>query len=763
MAQTSRIAARTCAAVLALSLGALGIACGSTNTSEFDGPPDGGGPGNGTGNGGGPDGASGGGGLEGDRGECASNVLCGSRGTCCAVGEQCVEGECRTACASGIRCGAVCCDAGNVCLAGACTAPRAPCQDSFDCEENEFCEPTLSKCLPQPNAATRCEYRPPVLPFNPTLEWSWSQSAIQPTFLQVINMPVVLDVTGDGFPEVFIVTSGNTDDFNESRPAYLRSLDGRNGQERWPASADVYKDENRVQPRVTPAIGDIDGDGVAEVITGKLGGGVIAFRANDGAFLWRSKLPGGADYNGSFNSATVALADMDNDGKAEIVIGGVVLDHTGVVVSGVGRERAGSNDSTYGPVSIVADVDGNPNTTAQHVVTGNGAYLKDGTPLWQQPGLSDGYTAIADLDKDGTPELVVIASRRQGNAFISIARIQNAITGDLLATLDVPGNGRGGPPTIADFDGDGVMEFASANGNKYVVFEYDPNANPKISVKWQKDTQDISSNVTGSSVFDFEGDGKAEVVYNDECYARVYRGTDGEVLFEVPNSTGTIHEYPILVDIDGDNNTEFVVVANNRNHGANTCPTYAAAGHQPRTGVYVYGDANDKWVRTRKLWNQQAYHITNVESNGRIPQVETRSFTTSANNNYRVSSQGAGVFNAPDLKVDLEVSTASCPAGLELRARVKNEGSLGVPAGVEVVFYEGNDAQGPRLGDKKTTRPLLPGESEVVTLTVSSTGGGQGRSFFVVVDGGATGGTVDECNGDNNTSTAGGVECPRVR
>ena len=39
---------------------------------------------------------------------------------------------------------------------------------------------------------------------------------------------------------------------------------------------------------------------------------------------------------------------------------------------------------------------------------------------------------------------------------------------------------------------------------------------------------------TGSSVFDFEGDGSAEVLYNDECFLRVYNGRDGTTVFAYP-------------------------------------------------------------------------------------------------------------------------------------------------------------------------------------------------------------------------------------
>lgn len=676
---------------------------------------------------------------------CPGELLCGAAGTCCAKGEDCVSGACVAACASGTRCGTACCASGDVCLDEKCTAPGAACGDSFDCDEGFFCEPTIGKCLPQPPKGG-CEFHPPIGPLEPILEWSWTASTIKPTYYQVINMPVVLDIDKDKTPDVVIVTS---DGYDQNGIAYLRALDGKTGKEKWPATAEVYLDANQVNPRGTPAAADLDGDGTIEIVAPMRAGGVIAFKA-DGSVLWRSKKADGTTpYVAKANSVTIALADMDADGKAEIVYGGVVLDHTGKVVSGEGREFLGGNASGYGAVSIVADVDGDGK---MEVVGGNAAYAKDGTQIWKSTTLTDGYPAITDFEKDGKPELVVIA---QGKV-----RVQDAKTGALIEQLAMPGAGSGGPPTIADFDADGVMEISSANGNKYNVFEYDATKTPKLSVKWSSDTQDLSSNVTGSSVFDFEGDGIAEVVYNDECYVRVYKGSDGTVLFKQPSPSATIHEYPVLVDVDGDGNTEFIVGSNDANHTAGvTCPADVTLRH----GLFVYGDKNDKWVRTRKLWNQHAYHITNIEAAGSLPKPEPDSWGSSGFNNYRVSAQGSGVFNAPDLRVDLEVSTATCPSALTLRARVKNEGTLGVPPGVTVTFYEGMDKTGAVIATKPTTKALLPGESEIVTAPFPTTKAGP-FAFFVAVDGAtATGGAIHECLEDNNTGSAGGSQCPSVK
>ncbi|AKT36279.1 FG-GAP repeat domain-containing protein [Chondromyces crocatus] len=682
---------------------------------------------------------------------CPSGIVCGA-GECCAGGEECVVNTCRPTCASSVRCGpdlSVCCSQGEYCVAGGCVPPGNPCVEWADCEEDEFCEPTIGACLPQPDGEPLCEYKPPVGPLTPTLEWSWTDSPIFPTYYQVINMPVVVDLEKDGTPDVVIVTSTG---YSTGGIAYLRALNGRDGVEKWDATAGVYQAGNEVAPRVTPAAADIDGDGYVEIIAGRRGGGLIAFE-HDGTFKWRSTLAGGmTPWSTVLESATIAIADLEGDGTVEIVVGGVIFNADGTLRSD-GGVFFGANGNNYGAVSIIADLDG---AMPQEVVSGRRALRADGSTYWDN-GLSDGYPAIADLDLDGTPELVVISA--------GTVRVQSPTTGLVLAQAAMPGSGLAGPPTIADFDADGVPEIASANGTAYAVFEYSANP-PALTLKWQQATQDQSSNRTGSSVFDFQGDGVAEVVYNDECFFRVYTGIDGTVLYQVPNSSATIHEYPVVVDVDGDNNTEVVLAANDANHQNNSmCPTYASLGATPRHGVFVYGDAGDNWVRTRRVWNQHAYHITNVNADGSVPSPEPASWIGPQGlNNYRQSSQGAGVFNAPDLQVSLEASLAQCPAAVVLRAFVQNQGSLGVPPGVKVRFYQGVDDSGTFVGEAQTTTALLPGQYELVTMTFTVTSAAQGLSFFVEVDKPDMGqDAFNECLEDNNTARLDGVTCPAVQ
>jgi hypothetical protein len=161
-----------------------------------------------------------------------------------------------------------------------------------------------------------------------------------------------------------------------------------------------------------------------------------------------------------------------------------------------------------------------------------------------------------------------------------------------------------------------------AGAVRYVVLETDG------SVKWAVVTQDGSSNRTGSSVFDFDGDGAAEVVYSDEVRLWVYQGIDGAVLYETPLSSCTWHEYPLVADVDADGHAEIVAVANNN------------CGYGPQRGVYVFGDPAGGWVPTRRIWNEHTYHITNVAADGSIPAVELNNWDQPGLNNFRLNEFG---------------------------------------------------------------------------------------------------------------------------
>ena len=184
-------------------------------------------------------------------------------------------------------------------------------------------------------------------------------------------------------------------------------------------------------------------------------------------------------------------------------------------------------------------------------------------------GVADfGDFPVAGLPAD-IPEVVVIPPGE--------ARIMSLDGQTLFGPYPVLGDGSGGPPTIGDFDNDGQAEFALASKGAYQVFDLECAADPlpekcsQAGILWWEVSQDYSSSKTGSSIFDFEGDGKAEAVYADECFVRVYDGATGEVLFSRSRTSCTWNENPVIADTDGDFKAEIVVGSNT--NCAISCPS----------------------------------------------------------------------------------------------------------------------------------------------------------------------------------------------
>ncbi len=643
---------------------------------------------------------------------CADAERCG--GVCCGPSRRCEGGACALDCAARVRCGggsmAVCCEAAQVCYLGACTTPGAMCSDLARCPDDQYCEPTLSRCLPRPTSTDACEHRPTARAFMPTLKWAWSSDPdVMPTHDQVMMQPVVASLNDDNrdgridrndIPDVVFSTFAAGNYWSEG---VLRAVSGADGHRLWPVEAPEY----RTTPGSSVAIADVDMTSPGpELITcapsnasTRVAGHAMILRA-DGRLLRRvMDVPCGF--------AAPAVGDMDGDGTPEIAVRNVVFHGDGAVLPGFAmatRVTAGTDVTDF---VALADLD---ESGTLELITGNSATRVDGTPLWRRTDLPGGSPAIADLDGDGHPDVAVVEP-----SLHSVIALRGRTGETLLGPVEINllpvtmGPTGGGPPTIADFNGDGHADVATAGGYNYLVLD-----GRNGTALWHTASQDTSSRVTGSSVFDFEGDGRAEVVYNDELLLRVYRGTDGNVLWSQCNTSGTLWEYPLVVDVDRDDSADIVVMGNNYASSRLTC----ADGSRPFTGIRVFSDPSREWVRTRAIWNQHTYHVTNIDDDGRVPRRETAHWTVRGLNSFRQNVQPDGLFDAPDLvPVDLDADLTACPAHMAFRVRVINRGRAGAPAGVPVTFFT-TSAAGTRtlIGRAVTTRRLLPGESETLSV-----------------------------------------------
>lgn len=575
-----------------------------------------------------------------------------------------------------------------------------------------FLTPTAALADPAPPAGT-CEVIPPFTPsFEPEIEWEWTDSTTLPSHVQVMMTPVVIELNGDGVPDVaFNAFAGS----NYNSNGVLRAISGADGSELWTVTDAAY----RVRGASSIAAGDIDGDGLAELCTVAESGSTILCFENDGAF----KLSIASSPN---SWGGVAFADLEGDGAVEIINGNRVYAADGSLLW-AGADGMGGHAGT-GPLSFAADIDGDG---AQEVVNDRAIYRADGSMKCANTAIGHGLAGVGDFDDDALGEVVVVWG---GN--VSLLDDDCA----LLWTTAIPGGGTGGAPNIADFDNDGAPEVGVAGRASYVVFETDG------SVKWSTPVQDFSSNRTGSSTFDFEGDGVAEVVYADERFLRIYDGETGAVRFQVAHSSGTTYENPVVVDVDADGNAEIVIASNN----------YAFPGVH---GIRVFRDANDGWVNTRGVWNQHAYSVTNVDEDGSIPAHPTSNWLVDGLNAFRSNSQGTATvtpFAAPDLVV--AGLTAECvPASYdsEVTAHVHNQGQAPASAGVQVAFYLGDPEADGVLWWVESVPTIIPALGSV-DVTFTATAPGEAVTVFAVVDDDGTGvGSETECREDNNGRAVG--------
>jgi hypothetical protein len=260
---------------------------------------------------------------------------------------------------------------------------------------------------------------------------------------------------------------------------------------------------------------------------------------------------------------------------------------------------------------------------------------------------------------------------------------------------------------------------------------------------------DCSSRSTGSSVFDFDGDGRAEVVYADERNFRIFRGLDGTVLFDdAMHRSNTRLEMPIVVDVDNDGKSEVLVPE-------------APGDESSPDGLAVWTDAGNNWVRTRRIWNQHTYHVTNITEDAQVPMREEPNWSNPRYNHFRQNVQPAGLFDAPDLVVDASSLVMCNPAAgtATIAVTVRNRGALGVAPGVPVVASATPLGGAPQaLGVRRTSTLILPGRTETLTFVWTPPGGFGGFASFTVeatVDSDGMGGSeYNECNEDNNVDTS---------
>ncbi len=368
-----------------------------------------------------------------------------------------------------------------------------------------------------------------------------------------------------------------------------------------------------------PATADLNGDGVDEVVVGSRDGFLRVFNA-DGSLAWaKPVIPPGAQGGVAVDSSPT-VADIDGDGKPEVLVGAGSLfvpnQPGGLVVF----DNAGNVKWTKGFNDIFRSWDPSFGTRPD----GLGEFLLS-SPV------------VGDVNGDGHPDVVV--APQDNRVYVFDGRDGSPLPGWVSEVPDQPGPGYWvddamfSTPVLFDANRDGKDEvyvgvtatpggFVNHSGGVMIALEY---LSGSAHMKWIDTYDDVI--VSSPAIGDIDGDGRPDLVFGAGIdYARTdpsrqawkqifaVHADDGSGLPNWPKTTnGDTESSPALGDLDGDGVPEVVAVTNPMPSGDGQVYAWKGNGSQlwavTPNRCYDYGCEGGGGMRTAPI-------IADLDGNG---------------------------------------------------------------------------------------------------------------------------------------------------
>ncbi|MFW9987614.1 MAG: PQQ-binding-like beta-propeller repeat protein [Candidatus Odinarchaeota archaeon] len=394
------------------------------------------------------------------------------------------------------------------------------------------------------------------------------------------SSPAIRDIDNDGLLDVVCGSSdGNVYVFDNL------------GNVKW-----VYNTGFAVQS--SPVIGDIDNDNNLEIIIGNNGAYLFTLNAENGSLQWKFYV------NNEMVQGSPVLCDINNDNDLEIVIGAgggsvIALDGNGSVIWW--RDIHGATGSPS-----VADID--DDDKLEIIVGCTDEYIfalnaEDGSDLWQfqtNDWVWWSSAGIGDLDRDDKQEVVI--GCYDGNVYCI-----NGEDGTLQWQYQT--NGRVlSSPAIYDVDGDNILEvfIGSEDNNMYALKE---DGTPL----WIYNTN--NEIISSAALGDLDGDNNAELVFgtwNYEGLVFCLNAEDGTPLWTF-STNDIIKSSPAIGDLNNDGELELVI-------GSYDKKIYALKPTSSGSNIYWQGLSGDNLFHRTKCVSYSndediSIKITNLVNN----------------------------------------------------------------------------------------------------------------------------------------------------
>ena len=386
------------------------------------------------------------------------------------------------------------------------------------------------------------------LPF-PTNQWVYVVGTYDGTVIRVYR---------DGVQVGSIPYAGQI--HTNGRPFFIGRTDsGSDGSDYWKGQIDEVMIYNRAlsSNEVASIYAAENGSGqpVAPLLTVSLSSGTGMTASASGHFvLASSPVVGG-------QPQSIAVADVNGDGKPDLMVNGLVLTNNG---SGGFGSNSTYSVGTFGSTCVVAaDVNGdgkpdlitaNYGNTTLTVLTNNGVGVF-GSNATLEVNSSPQCVVAADINGDDKPDLICASS--SGARFLTVFT-NNGAGGFGLSSTPVNGNVRAYSVVAADVNGDGKPDLITANftANTLSVF-----TNTGTGAFGLNATDTVGSQPRSVVVADVNGDNKPDLICANTGDGTVTVLTNNGSGVFVSNATYTAGSQPrsvVAADINGDGKLDLI-------------------------------------------------------------------------------------------------------------------------------------------------------------------------------------------------------------
>jgi hypothetical protein len=302
----------------------------------------------------------------------------------------------------------------------------------------------------------------------------------------VWSSPTIADLNHDGHKEIIVGSNGNN--LYAFRSNGAEWMDGDSN----PGTTGIFKVLNGGFTVGTAAVAPLENNGVTDIIIGDEGGSLYAWRP-DG-----TPVPGFPVYLGPSLRASPAVGYLDGAGDTQLEIVIPAMNDSLYVIESNGARRAGfpvhivTSGNSRAPSPALADMDRDGKLDivmastdgTVHVFNGLGAAV----PPWPAAGVRfstltssacESSPVVADINGDHWPDVVIGGEDAVLSGF-------SGATAQLLPGFPIPvGAEVRGTPALCDCDFDGKSEIVLADwdGNLY-MWDYDLPFSPGTLPPW---------------------------------------------------------------------------------------------------------------------------------------------------------------------------------------------------------------------------------------------------------------------------------------